>query len=322
MSDGPTHGPRAGLGHLSDERIQEWLDGQLSQRETADVQTHLDGCARCRAEAEVWKSVMTDLSSLSALAPAEGFGGQVLAGLGQETESAPWAVRAQAWLRQRFGTVTDPASAHPDPARLQELLEGSLQGRRSTRLQRHMAACESCSREARAWSALFTGLDALTRLAPSAGFAHAVMARVRLPEPAPVRIALVRRALARVRALAGPRHRQAWAAAAGVALTPAITAGLMAYSVFSHPLVTVGNLGTFIWLEGGALAGMLGNGVITGLMENAALFRAWMALDSLTRSPATTGAGLLFFLTLTLAAVWVLYRNLFTPSAARPAHDA
>ena len=310
MSDG-----RHGIGHLTAQRIQEWLDGQVSQREAARIQAHLDGCARCREEAEVWRDLIADLSSLPTLIPAADFGGRVLAELGQETGRSRWTVRARLWLGQTFGGVPDHTSAHPGAADLQDFLEGALRGRQSARLRRHLAACASCRRDAKAWSAIFTGLDALPQLAPSAGFARDVMARVRLPEPAPVRIALLRRTLDRARALAGPRRRRAWAAAAGVALTPMLTTWLVAYAVFSHPLVTLGNLGAFVWLKGSTLAGMLGSSVVAGLMENAAVFRTWMALGSLTSSPATAGAGLLVFSILTLAACWVLYRNLFSASA-------
>lgn len=310
MSDG-----RHGIGHLTDERIQEWLDGRLSRPEAARVQTHLDGCARCRAEAEVWKSLVADLSSLPALVPAVDFSGRVLSELEHESGKSRWAQGVRVWLSRKFGTDPDRASVHPDTASLQEFLEGALRGRQSARLLRHLTACESCRREAKAWSAMFTELDTLLQLVPSADFARQVMARVRLPEPAPARVALLRRALDRARAMAGPRRRRAWAAAAGAALTPMLTTWLVAYAVFSHPLVTVGNLGAFIWLKGSALAGMLGSSVLAGLIDNAAVFRTWTAVGSLTSSPATAGAGLLVFSILTLAATWVLYRNLFSTSS-------
>ena len=310
MADG-----RHGIGHLTDQRIQEWLDGQLSQREAARIQAHLDGCARCRAEAEVWRDLIADLSSLPALVPAADFSGRVLAELGQETGTSRWVLRARDWLGQKFAGVPDHTSAHPGAADLQDFLGDALRGRQAARLRRHLAACSSCRHEAKAWSAIFAGLDALPRLAPSAGFAREVMARVRLPEPAPVQITLPRRALDRARALAVPLRRRAWAAAAGVAMTPMVTTWLVAYAVFSHPLATVGNLVAFVWLKGNTLAGILGNSIVAGLMDNAAVFRTWSALGSLTSSPATTGAGLLVFSILTLAAAWVLYRNLFSASA-------
>ena len=148
------------------------------------------------------------------------------------------------------------------------------------------------------------------------------MAQVRLPEPAPARVALARRLAIHVRALAGPRRRKAWVAAAGVALAPAITVGLIAYTVFSHPLVTVGSLATFVWLKGSAVAAALGGGVVTSLTQSATLFRAWTTLGTLISSPAAAGAALLAFSALTLTAVWVLYatcsRPLPMPSRRNP----
>jgi hypothetical protein len=94
-----------------------------------------------------------------------------------------------------------------------------------------------------------------------------------------------------------------------------LTTWVVAYAVFSQPLVTVGNLGAFAWLKGSTLAGTLGNSIVAGLMDNAAVFRTWMALGSLTSSPATVAVGLLVFSILTLAAAWVLHRNLFSASA-------
>jgi hypothetical protein len=159
------------------------------------------------------------------------------------------------------------------------------------------------------------GLAALPRLAPAPDFARSVMAQVRVPQPAPVRAALVRRGLDRVRALAGPRHRKAWAAAAGIALAPTVTVSLVAYAVFSHPLMTVGNLASFVWIKSMALSAALGGGVLDSLAQSAALFRAWTALGALARSPALASMGLLAFSMLTLASAWVLYRNLFTTPA-------
>lgn len=302
-------------GHLSDERIQEWLDGLLPSGESVRVQAHLDVCPRCRAEAEGWQALIADLSALPALAPGEGFRGRVLDAVGRAPERLPLAARIRARLAG-WVAGADPVAAHPGSERLQDFLDGALSGRRAARVRGHLAACGDCRHEAQQWSALIGGLGDLPRLAPSPAFAHAVMAQVRIPEPVPARAALVRRVLDQVRALAGPRYRRAWAAAAGVALTPAIATALVIYTVFSHPLVTVANLGSYLWLEGAALLGSAGSGLMAGLVESAALFRAWSAVETLARSPATAGAGLLGFSVLTLTAVWVLYRNLYHASTA------
>lgn len=303
--------------HLSGERIQEWLEGGVPAGDAARIQAHLDGCARCRAEVQAWEALLRDLATLPALSPREGFRGRVLDAVGRtQPTRLPLAARVRAALSARTGRRA--ALAHPDGARIQQLLDGSLRGRRAGPLREHLAACADCREEARAWGALMKGLDALPRLEPAPGFADAVMARVRVPQAAPARAALARRLLDRARALAGPRHRTAWAAAAGVAFTPAVTVGLVAYVVFSHPLVTVGSLLSFVGIKGGAAIDALAAGVTGGLVESAALFRAWTAVDALARSPATAGAGLLAFSALTLTAAWVLYRNLFVAPSTQP----
>jgi anti-sigma factor RsiW len=302
--------------HLTDDQIQEWLDGRLTEGMVGRLEAHLEGCVRCRAEVEGWRALVEELSTLPALSPTPGFSGRVLDGVGHPTEvRLPWAARVRAtlggWLR---GAAS---SGHPDAERLQDFLDGDLRGRAAAGVRGHLAACTTCRIEAQAWGSVLRGLGELPRLAPSEGFAPAVMARVRLPEPAPARAALVRGVLDRVRALAGPRHRRAWAAAAGVAFTPGIIVALVAYAVFSHPLVTLGNLVSFLWIKGAALGAALSAGVVGAVVENAALFRAWTALGSLAQSPATAGMGLLAFSMLTLASAWVLYRNLFNAPQAR-----
>jgi predicted anti-sigma-YlaC factor YlaD len=308
--------------HLTDDQIQDWLDGRLTLSEGGRLDAHLEGCARCRAEVEGWRVLVEELSALPTLTPAPGFSGRVLDGIGR-AERLPLAARVRATLA---GWLPGKAAveAHPDSGRLQDFLDGALRGRPAAVVRGHLAACESCRGEAQAWGAVLRGLGDLPRLAPSAAFAPAVMARVRIPQPAPARAGLVRqasdalyRAGRRVRALAGPRHRRAWAAVAGIALTPGVTVALVAYMVFSQPLMTLGNLASFLWIKGAALAGALGGGVLTSVVQSAAIFRAWTAFDTLARSPAAAGAGLLAFSMLTLASAWVLYRNLFTAPVAR-----
>ena len=287
------------LPHLTDERIQDWLDGRLSASEVARIEGHVDACPRCRAEVEGWQSLMGELSVLGELSPRSGFGGRVLDAVGGSApERVSLAARVRSWLA---------APPHPDPLRLQEFVDGTLGRRRARMVRRHLAACSDCRAEGQRWVALVDGLAALPRHAPSPGFAHAVMSQVRIAPAGATAHSLGRRLRDRARALAGPRQRMAWAAAAGVAFTPVVTVGLIAYAVFSHPLVTVGNLATFVWLEGSALAGTLGGGLLGGVLESASIFRAWSAVDAL--SPSTAGAGLLAVCALTLTSAWVVYRN-------------
>src|SRR5207244_1320916 len=96
-----------------------------------------------------------------------------------------------------------------------------------------------------------------------------------------------------------------------------VTAALVAYAVFSHPLVTMGTHASFLSIKGGALVAAVGGGVMSTLMQSAALFRAWTVVGSLAQSPAAAGASLLAFSGLTLASAWVLYRNVFSAPVAR-----
>ena len=300
--------------HLSHERVQEWLDGQLTGAERARVQAHLERCFRCRGEVAEWQKLLTELAELPSLAPRPGFGGRVLHALGNEQRGKA-SLAARVWNRLARPFHAGLSTRHLDSGRLQDVLEGSAGPLSSLIARRHVRACVPCRQEARAWSAMLGRLDRLPYLTPPSGFCDAVMARVRLPEPASARQALLRRALDQGRALAGVGERRAWAAAAGMALTPAVIAGVIAYAVFSHPLATVWNLLSFLWLRGTTLAGLFGAWLTELLVQSAALFRAWLALDTLARSPAAAGAGLLACSALTLAAAWVLYRNLFAPAA-------
>jgi anti-sigma factor RsiW len=307
----------APIRHATDDQLQDWLDGRLSREQLTRLEAHLDACPACRGEAETWRALVAELSSLPALEPRPGFSGRVLDGVGRSPEPR---LSLAARVRGLVASWRRPDSAtHPTPTALQDLLDGALAGRSARLVRSHLAACASCRDEARSWDAVLRGVAAMPRYAPSAGFADAVMARVQVAQAAPARVALVRRALDRVRALAGPQRRRAWAAAAGIALAPTVTAALVAYVVFSHPLVTVGTLASFLWIKGGAALGALASGLGTTVVQSAPLFGAWSTIGSLALSPTAAGASLLGFSALTLTSAWVLYRNVFTPAYGRSA---
>jgi hypothetical protein len=100
-----------------------------------------------------------------------------------------------------------------------------------------------------------------------------------------------------------------------VATAPAVVAALVIQAVFSHPLVTVGNLSAFIRLRAGdllvALSARMGS-----LLDAAGLGQVASALVDTLSSPAmaagaaTVASGLFF------AALWVVYRTLI---ASQPA---
>lgn len=59
------------------ERLSEYLDGELSPREEAEVRAHLDGCESCRAEEEALRRMLGQLSGLKRLPPPPDFLGKV-----------------------------------------------------------------------------------------------------------------------------------------------------------------------------------------------------------------------------------------------------
>src|SRR5687768_14057662 len=85
------------LRHLTDDQIQEWLDGRLTRSEVARLEAHLDGCPGCRAEVEGWRALVEELSALPALSPTPGFSGRVLDAVGHPSRARlPLAARIRA----------------------------------------------------------------------------------------------------------------------------------------------------------------------------------------------------------------------------------
>jgi hypothetical protein len=83
--------------------------------------------------------------------------------------------------------------------------------------------------------------------------------------------------------------------------------------VFSRPLLTPGNLGSYLLLKGSDLFETLMN-LVTGLvLENATLGRWVLLLEPVAQSPMLLGLGGLGFSLLSAGALWVLYRNLLVP---------
>jgi anti-sigma factor RsiW len=301
------------LRHLTSERIQEFLDQALPPGEEAAVRDHLLVCSRCRSEVEEWSAVFAGLESLPELEPSPAFSREVLGAL---PVRRPLAARVRAWV-----TGGADAGAHLPPERIQDLLDGLFPSRVAARVQAHLAACERCAGEVRRWEGLYEGLEGLARVAPSPGFADGVMARVRVPVPAPApRLAHLP---ARIRTwLTGllPRTRRGWAVAGGVASAPTITLAALFYQVFSHPLLSLGTFATYAYWKASALVGALVTLLAEGLVESVALFRVYTMVETLAASPVLAGLGGLVFTLLSAGALWVLHRNLVTPSPPEGHH--
>lgn len=302
--------------HLSAETLQALLEGQLTARERGPAEEHLASCARCTGELELWSALFQELSGLPTLAPSVEFSERVMAGV-RIREPLSLAARARAWLG------ADGRTAHPSDGRLQDFIEGTLPVRQAARVRTHLEGCPDCSGQAAAWRATFAHLDGLDRMAPSEGFAARVMAQVHVPVQSPVRaparVPEWRRALAWLGGMV-PHTRQAWAAISGVALTPAVTLGLVFWTLFSHPTLTPAALASFAWWKTTELMGAAWQVVASTAMESAGLFQIFTLLESLAVTPLAVAGGFVALSMGTVAASWVLYRNLFAPTHGRVAH--
>lgn len=253
-----------------------------------------------------WRVLFEALQDLPALAPEAGFADRVMEGL---VVSRPLSLAAR--VRARIAALAG-AGGHPDHGRLQDFVEGALPARQVARVRTHLDACAACSREAATWRATLRSLDSLGHFAPAEDFHARVMAHVRVPEPAKALTPVLdwRRAVAWVGHLV-PQSRQAWAAISGVALTPAVTLGLVLWTLFTHPTLTPGALASFAWWKTSELAAVLWQALSSSALESTGVFEVYSLLGSVAQSPAAL-VGTFMVLSLgTVGAAWVLYRNLF-----------
>jgi hypothetical protein len=123
-----------------------------------------------------------------------------------------------------------------------------------------------------------------------------------------------RRALAPVGRFV-PTTRRALAAVAGVALTPAVTLGLVLFTVFSHPTLTPRVLASFVLWKAAELV----SAAWTGLAQV-------VGVDALVRAlidaPFMLAGGALAYSVVSGLALRVLYKNLMShPRHARVSHS-
>jgi anti-sigma factor RsiW len=288
-------------GHLGAETLQALLEGELSERERIPTEEHLAACARCASELASWHSLFDELGTLPTLAPGADFGDRVLAGV-RAPEVLPLAARVAAAVGLR-------RDRHPVSDRLQDYVDGALPERLAARVRTHLDGCEVCAGEVAIWKSLEAKLGSLERIAPAEDFAERVLARVQLPVTAPARAPEWRRAVAWAWSLV-PRTRRAWAAICGVAVTPVTTMGLVLWTVFTHPALTPGALASFAWWKASALLSAAWTALSRTALESESLFGLYSVLESVVRSPSALAAMFLFFSLGTVAAAWVLYRNL------------
>jgi anti-sigma factor RsiW len=297
--------------HLSTELIQSYLDGEASGEDASRVREHTGSCARCRSEMEAWQTLFTGLEGLEEVAPAPGFQGRVLARLAPlPPERLGIAAKLAARLGARWGaSPSREVTGHVGADRLQDFLEGLVPRPEALAVEGHLHACRGCREEAEEWRGLLAGIGQLPSFAPSDDFSERVMAHVRVQLALASARPTLKERLQLVARSISPETRKRVAALAGAALTPAVTLALVAYTVFSHPLVTLGNLLSFLWLEGSGWVGGWSSALAQRVTGNEVAVRALGMLEAVAGSPATAALSATGLGALTLVAVWVLYRN-------------
>ncbi|MGB1841630.1 MAG: anti-sigma factor family protein [Longimicrobiales bacterium] len=334
--------------HLSAETMQAFLEGELSRQETTSTEEHLASCSRCAAELDGWRVLFEDLGDLSSHRPHEGFHDRVMARV-----EVPDSVSLGARVLGRIEEFT--ASAHVAPDVMQDFIEGSLAARRGERVEAHLAACADCSSEADAWLGVMRRLDELPSFAPGDGFSERVLAGITVPET-PSLAARLREGIARLagrtpehvptgllqdlvdgalpaRAVAlrpawsrgvaaawrlVPQTREALAAMSGVAVTPVVIVGLMAYAVFSHPALTVGSLLSFAWWQVSDLASGALATLSSAVLQNSDASGVSSLFEMLAAAPILVAGGVILYTMASAFAVRVLWKNLHAHASSVP----
>lgn len=307
--------------HLSDERLQGLLDGDLPADEAVAASAHVQECAQCRTKMEAWESLFVQLEDLPALSPSPAFRDRIVEALPRRAGAG---ARVRGWLGMESEGLVP---THVGSARLQDFMESRLAARTATRVEAHLDGCAVCRLELDGYRAVARAVESLPSLAPSEAFSERVMAGVRIEQLARAALAPTsrgERVLAWLRR-AVPSSPRGWAAALGAGVAPAVTVALVAYAVFSHPLVTVGSLASFAWLKTSAWMGAVAQTVFGPLLQNALVAEVWSLTSSLLASPRVAAASATLLSALTLAALWVLYRNVFASHPedrgyAQPSH--
>ncbi len=309
--------------HVGVEVLQSWLEGELDAVRSAEVEAHLQACARCASEIEGWRLLFEELQELPKLAPSAHFQGPVLDRLSRSApRPEPLPARLGRWL---VGWIRLPGyragHGHLAPARIQALLDGPLPQRIRARVEAHLALCLRCAKEVAAWRAMLDDLNALPAVRPTAGFRDRVIQGLR--ERTAVVLVSTPTLSDRVRAgVLGivPATRQARAFAAGLVLAPALGVLVLFAAVVANPLLTPVDLAAYLsWLASDALRA--GFDWVVAEAAGSPILLQVVALTQLVVSSPASALSLVGAVWLTtMAAAWVLYRNIVAPSVEAIRH--
>lgn len=291
--------------HIDEAQFQALLDGELSPREAERLRAEIAASPRLSAEFEAWQLLFDDLDDLAHFAPSAAFSSRVIQAL---PETSAIGARGRA-------AVADAGPVAPEL--LQDLIDGQLSGRTRARVEARLEASAVCRMELEAYRRVAVALDELPRLAPSDEFSERVMAGVRVRQMAELAMAPVtgrERLLGWLRSMA-PTTGQGWAAAMGVLVTPVTLVALVIRAAFSSELATVSNVLAFAWLKASdAAAG------VEALLQQGGLGQVVEFLQGSGVGATAVAASGTALLGMTMAAMWVLYRNVLTSPAPGGRH--
>jgi anti-sigma factor RsiW len=204
---------------------------------------------------------------------------------------------------------------HPNPQRLQSLIEGTLGEAERAVLESHLLGCATCQHEVEEWRSLFTMLATLPQFSPSVHFADNVMAGVQLPDPWYVRV--FAHGIDRLQVYA-PKTTRGWALATACLALPFALFALVATWVLSKPYITPSNVFAYSWHRAGLVLDSIADVAIAQLLQTDIAMFAARQLETLTSAGIGTAGALLAAVSVaTAGSAYILYQNLFRAHAHR-----
>lgn len=148
-------------------RVQEYLDGLMSGHTLRSFEAHVERCASCRADLIAYRKLYASLESMPLQAHDASLTDRVLARVLGDADTSPCA----------------------EGHRVQDYLDGLLPVAAFQAFEGHLQTCARCTADVSRYRQVFTKLERMPLLSPSAGFTERVLARV---VPARIRARWVR----------------------------------------------------------------------------------------------------------------------------------
>ena len=259
--------------------------------------------------------LFSDLGTLPELDPGPAFRQDVLreAPVREPTGSAGGGWRARKARRRE-------EASHPRREVSRTTWKNLLSPQPAARLEAHLASCPSCRSEVQEWKGssvlpaawAFRSQGGFRRTSHGSGHGSGTGSRAVSVGSPPCRDGL---GLGSEPPSSNP-PRLGRGRRGGIGADHHLVA--LIYMVFSRPLLTPGNLGSYLLWKASALFDTLVSAGSSLVSESAVLLRVLSVLEPVAQSPLLLGLGGLVFSLVSAGALWVLYRNLIvTPSDDR-----